>query len=266
VFFKHGSDEPLVGRILLTAKELFNASYLPKGFDQKEALRLAFEILRDVAAMHDMAIAIAAEEKAAFASMENRPKDRVFALPSIGNVEVRCNEFIQKADHALQSLQGIVKLFYGKDAAKQWFESLCDLAIHRYGEEDEFSKFLVKVLPLLKFVRGARNAVEHPDKGKHLVVKDFTLSPEPSVLPPSAEVVHAQTPHPAMSVSQFMRESTDHLISIVEAMMAFLVSKHLQQFPGFDVQVIEFSEDRAPAKHVRYGIGFYQGSRAVRAS
>lgn len=263
----HGSDEPLVGRILLTAKELFNPSYLPKGFDHTAALRLSFEILKDIAAMHDMAVAMTEEEAAAVSFIEDRrKKDRSFVLPAIANVEVRCNEFIQKADHALQSLLSIVKLFYGKDAAKQWFESLRDLAVHRYGEDDHFSRLLTDILPSLKFVRGARNSVEHPDEGKHLVVKDFTLKPDLSVTPPTIEIVHPHSPQPEMSVSQFMKELTDHLMDIVEWMMAGLVSKHIQECPGLNIQVVEFTQDTAPAKHVRFGIGFYQGDRPVRAS
>jgi hypothetical protein len=43
----YGSDAPVVGRTLLTAKELFNPTYLPKNLDLSEALRLCFESLKD---------------------------------------------------------------------------------------------------------------------------------------------------------------------------------------------------------------------------
>src|SRR5262249_32256833 len=50
----YGSDASVVGRTLLTAKELFNPTYLPKNLDLAEALRLCFETLRDLPAMLDV--------------------------------------------------------------------------------------------------------------------------------------------------------------------------------------------------------------------
>lgn len=88
----------------------------------------------------------------------------------------------------------MVKLFYGKDAARQWFESLRDLSVHSYGADDRFSKFLTEVLPFLKFVRNARNSVEHPDETKHLVVKDFAVNSNAEVITPSIEIVHPTYP------------------------------------------------------------------------
>lgn len=57
----YGSDAPVVGRTLLTAKELFNP---------------------------------------------NAQKGGGVALPAVGNIAARCNDFVQKADHSLQSLLG----------------------------------------------------------------------------------------------------------------------------------------------------------------
>jgi hypothetical protein len=54
----YGSDAPVVGRTLLTAKELFNPTYLPKNLDLTQALRLCFETLKDLAAMLDVAAAL----------------------------------------------------------------------------------------------------------------------------------------------------------------------------------------------------------------
>ena len=125
--------------------------------------------------MQDMADATSEAKKAAVAALEDRRrKDRSIVMPALGNVDVRCKEFIQKADHVLQSLLSIARLFYGRDAGRQWFESLREIARHRYGQDDLLFKFLDSNLPFLKFVRNARNCVEHPDKSKHLIAKDKT--------------------------------------------------------------------------------------------
>lgn len=262
-----GSNDPIVGRTILTAKELFNASYLPKDFDANDALRLAFALLKDLSAMQDMATAILEDQNVAIAALEDRRKeDRSIVMPALGNVDVRCKEFIQKADHVLQSLLSIAKLFYGRDAGRQWFESLRDIARHRYGQDDQLYKFLDSNLPLLKFVRNARNCVEHPDKSKHLRAKDFALASDGSLTMPTCEIVHPDSPLLAIPLTRFTADLTDRIVSLVEAMLVLMTDRHVQSVSGFPIQVVEFPEGHGPEKNVRYGLGFYQGDHAVRAS
>src|SRR5262245_2861176 len=117
----YGSDAPLVGRTLLTAKELFNPTYLPKNLNLAEALHLSFEALKDLAAMLDAAGALQQDQLAATRAIErNLQKGGAVALPAVGNIAARCKDFVQKADHSLQSMLSMVRIFYGKDAGRQW--------------------------------------------------------------------------------------------------------------------------------------------------
>src|SRR5262249_56398562 len=47
----YGSDAPVVGRTLLTAKELFNPTYFTKNWTLTEPLRLCFEPLKNLPPM-----------------------------------------------------------------------------------------------------------------------------------------------------------------------------------------------------------------------
>jgi hypothetical protein len=87
---------------------------------------------------------------------------------------------------SLQSLLGIVRVFYGKEMGRQWFEGFATLVAKRYGKNDPFSHFLVDALPFLKFVRNARNNVEHPKDGHRVVTRDYSPKPTaPSCHPAS---------------------------------------------------------------------------------
>lgn len=87
-------------------------------------------------------------------------------VPSMGDVRGETKAFLQKADHVAVALFNIAKLFYGDEIGPRWFASLQKLASEKYGDNDGFTKFLNAALPLLQFVRNARNAVEHPDQAQ----------------------------------------------------------------------------------------------------
>jgi hypothetical protein len=147
----YGSDAPVVGRTLLTAKELFNPTYLPKNLDLTEALRLCFETLKDLAAMLDVAAALVQDQPAATRAVGHKgQKGGAVALPAVGAIAARCKDFVQKADHSLQSVLGMVRVFYGKDAGRQWFEGFTKLVSKRYGESDPFSQYLPSRAPFPK--------------------------------------------------------------------------------------------------------------------
>jgi hypothetical protein len=262
----YGSDSTLVRQTVLTAKKLFSPSYLPDSFDHARGLILAMETLKELAAMQDIANAFLLAENSSKVE-DRRQRDGSIVLPTVGDVAAHCKSFIQKSDHALQSLNGIVKLFYGKDAGKQWFESLTDLVQHRYGPDDLFSKFMVAALPFLKFIRNARNCVEHPSPaGRGLVVTtDFALNAQLQIIPPTIAVVDPKTPQPAVQVSKFMTHVIEQVTGIFEAMVAHMCNKNTQPFAGIQFQVIELPEDWQRAHHVRYSYGLYDGDRVIPA-
>jgi hypothetical protein len=146
-------------------------------------LVLAFQALQDLAAMQDIAnVFVTANGAVPFEDRRN--KDGSIVLPRIGDVSVLCKSFVQKADHALQSALAIVKLFYGPAAGKGWFESLKESTEALYGADDPFARFMKDALPFLKFVRHARNCVEHSKPDEQLIVKDFELNGKMQIVPP----------------------------------------------------------------------------------
>jgi hypothetical protein len=259
----YGTESNLVRQTLLTAKKLFNPSYLSSSFDHEAALVLAFEALKDLAAMQDIVITFI-EIESSTKLEDRRQKDGSVVLPSIGDVSARCKSFIQKSDHALQSLLGIVKLFYGKDAVR-WFESFAKSVASRYGVEDPFTKFMRDALPFLQFVRNARNSIEHPKKTERMVTTDYVLNSEMQIVPPSIQIIHPRTPQPAMQISVFMTQLIEQSAAVFELMLAQMCDRHVQSVAGIQFQVIELPEEWQRAHNVRYSYGLYDGDRVIPA-
>jgi hypothetical protein len=251
-----GSDSELVGRTLLTAKKLFDPKFVRPGVDCVGALSLAFEALKDLGSMSEIWAEIArAQEKVVSIGEFKAKQDGSLVLQSIENIEVLCKTFSQKADHTLQSLISIVRLFYGNDAGRRWFESLTEIAEKQYGLEDPFSKYMRAALPFLRFVRNMRNCVEHPQHDQKIVVTDFALGVDGKIVPPTIEVVHKQSPQSPVLVVRLIADLTEHLSKVFETMIAFICDRNMQAMGAFDVQVVELSPESRTEKHVRFSYG-----------
>jgi len=261
-----GSDAEAVGRILLTANALLKKNYLPN-FDCDEALRLSFEVLKDIVAMGEISETLRQEEQASTANLrDNRKADGSVLLPSIKNLPQRCREFVQKADHGLGKLYSIVQIFYPR-ARKPYFEGFSDTLIALYGATDPFAEGVLRAVPFLKFVRDTRNCVEHPKQNQKITVKDFSFDPSGKVLAPTIEVVHARSPHDAVNVSVFMRDISAAIIDVVEAMIAGLCSRHVTSSAGLPFEVVALPEDMRQQKFVRYSYGLIdQNGRIIPSS
>ena len=163
----YGADFLYVRQTLMTARRLFSNKVLGPAFDYKTGINLFFEALQDLAAMHDIRKDVRARFDTMAEDLKNLDSEATsMTVPSMGDVRGETKAFLQKADHVAAALFNIAKLFYGDEIGLRWFASLQKLASEKYGDNNGFTKFLNAALPLLQFVRNARNAVEHPDQAK----------------------------------------------------------------------------------------------------
>ncbi len=250
--FSYGSDSPLVGRTLLTASELLDRSYLGQTFDQESGLAFAFEALKCLIAMDEIKSQVQASIEIAKVGELTRKPNGSITIPSVPDLRARCVAFIQQAQRSLSELLNVVKLFFGIDSGRRWFESLTELVEHRYGEEDGFADFMRHVLPFLQMVRTARNCVEHPKAVEYVTVTDFALQADGKVYLPTIEVVHQKHPLHVTPVLDFMNLVSDHASQVFEVMLAHLCEKNLRQLPMAEMHLVELPEEQRRYKYVRY--------------
>jgi hypothetical protein len=181
----------------------------------------------------------------------------------MGDVRGDSKAFLQKSDHVATALFNVVKLFYGDAIGKGMFEGLHGLTCKKFGEDDPFSQFLKAVAPFLKFVRNARNAVEHPDQTKSVKVTDISLSPSGELSPPSIEVIHSETPQPPVPLMILTQHIADQLATVFEVMLAYLCNANVQPVAGMPLSVIEYNEDQQKAHKCRYGYATRLGDQIV---
>lgn len=260
----YGTDFPYVRQILMTARRLFSSRVLGHAFDYKTGINLSFGALQDLVAMHDIREDIRARLDKIAEDIKNLAMERrSVTVPSMGDVRGDSKAFLQKADHVMVALFNIAKLFYGDEIGPRWFTSLHKLASEKYGYDDEFTKFLNAALPLLRFVRNARNAVEHPDQTKRVKVTDIALLPSGALNPPSIEVIHPETPQPSMPLLSLLEYVADQLATVFEVMLVHLCGANVQPFAGMPLGIIEYDKNQQRAFKCRYGYATRMGDQIV---
>jgi hypothetical protein len=251
----YGSDESWVGAVVLTGNDLLKGEVLEKHIDTELAMRLVIEIAQNIASAIELSEGVFSSQEIELNKYDLKIKpDRSFILPSMKGINSRCKEFLQKSDHALDSLFKVVKVFY-QDVGKGGWEGFKNKVDKENPAIDNFSEVFCQMLPFLQFVRNARNCVEHPRKEQKVIVSDFSLDAANNLLPPLIEIIHPKSPQPPVPVADFMSQVTRSMIDIVELMLAFLCNRHIRPIKGFPVQVHEFPEDRRRTKNVKYGYG-----------
>ena len=182
-----------------------------------------------------------------------KPLNQRAAMPAKSDVETIFKSFIQKADHALQRLFEVVKVFYGDKIGKQRFESFAAHLLDEHGSEDHFTEFLNDALPFVQFVRRSRNCVEHTLQGRQQVlVTDFVINADGKIIPPTIEVIHPKFNQPPILVSNFMNVMNEQCVGVFELMLVLMCEKYARPFSGFDTYVAELPKDQRREKHVRF--------------
>ena len=259
----YGAEDSWIGAVVLTANHLLQSPCLSGRINGAEAFALVLEMAEDIAGAHELVEKYCDAENVAIRSLDPKiRKDRSVIVPALGNIETRCNEFLQRSDHALRELFRVVRMFYSDVGPGGWegFKTKID------GEPkniDNFPQFLDQTIQFLQLIRNARNCVEHPRSEQRLVTVDFSVSARNILLPPTVEIIHPRTPLPRMSVNTFFTKTLKDLVSVVELMVVFLCARHVSTIGDFPVQVVEFSQERRRSPHVRYGYRAIVGDEVV---
>ena len=259
----YGAQDAWIGAVVLTANNLLQSPCLPSDINGAEAFAVVLEIAEDFAGAHELVAKYCDAEYVETRSFDPKIRKNLSVIvPALGNIEIRCNEFLQRSDHALQKLFRIVQNFYPDVGSGRW-EGLKTKIDGESKDIDNFPQFLDEAVPFLQLVRNARNCVEHPKPEQRLVTVDFSVDARNVLLPPTVEIVDPSTPLPRVSVNAFFTQTFKDLVRVVELMVVLLCARHVSTIGGFPVQVVEFPEKRRRSPHVRYGYGTKIGDEIV---
>ncbi len=248
-----GSSSEIVGRILLTAKYLFDHGMLDGRFNKADLMSATLDFFDEAIKLQTLLHALTVDQDAAIAEFKSqKAQGSVVLLPSIADIGGRVKSLIQHADHSLQRLLVLCRMFFFLPPGKAWFDSLAQTASEEHQLEQAASERLGRMAKFAQFVRNCRNCVEHPKPNQKIVFADFRITSNAEIEPPTVEIVHEQTPQPLVPLIMFVDNMMQSVVNLGEQTMAFLASYHVM--PGWEetVSVCHFQAGQRRHPHVGY--------------
>jgi len=256
-----GADDPLVARMFLTAKALFDYKHYPATIDVRQGLLDVLDVVKELIAMQEAIGEYYLEHEKACKAYEERKGVPGFMLPSIPDMVTRCKTIFQKADQACQYLMKVIRLFYPEAPAKKYYKGFEKTVKEKYGEDDTFSRFLGQVVPFIVEIKNARNSFDH--RNDELQVTGFELQ-EGGVLEPTIEMDFDGSVVPRQDLRAYLSKTMDHLVDVIEVMLPYLADKHIEPMGLISLEVRQVPEEKRRWKLVKFGLwwpfgegGFY---------
>ncbi|MGD1042227.1 MAG: hypothetical protein ABR913_04085 [Sedimentisphaerales bacterium] len=178
----HGTSNPIVARLGPQVTELCDFFRLTK--EQKEGIfgvlfanvgkrcLECFDIHSDFEAK-----ILSIREEIAEKGLQYQSNGKVLSLPSMPSVRENAERFLYVAKSSLRDLQGIFKVFFGKDfGSGANYTEVIKWSQKTYGVDDPLTKQLNENYDhWIKELIAKRNAVEHPGgHSGHLRIKDYS--------------------------------------------------------------------------------------------
>lgn len=251
----YGSTDDSAGRVFLTGIELLKQDILSADIDADYAMGVVLGIAQSISGAREVAQSIESSEKNLIEQYDLEIReDRSVVLPSLVGISNKCKEFLQKSDHALTGLWTLANLFY-PDIKKGMWDALEEAVKREEDSPDNFVEVLENDSDFRKFVRNARNCVEHPREDHRVIVRDFTLDSDNNLAAPSIEVIHSISPQSLVPVVRLFSSITDALVGFIEVSLACLCNRKIRDSIGIPVAVHEFPLASRMNPNVKFGYG-----------
>lgn len=244
-----GAESPIVSWTFLQAAKLFVTPHIDEA-TIKPALAAV------LAAMQELLAAEVIFDKLQ-ADLVTAEKDMVgehfgiMVLPSVGNVETRGKEFVQRAEHCLQAIYRLVVVFYNDDRKPGFFDGFARHVEATYSQQPDFIAFAASLTKFAKLMRALRHCIEHRKPNQKLDFLDYHFEAG-QLHRPATRVTHPDVPFSQMPLDDFMNLLIATLLDGVESLIVFIAGVHAVKIAGMDVGVGPHPQFGDPTVSVRF--------------
>ena len=240
-----GYDDPIVARVLLTAKYLFderNATVNPfvsKLFEN--CLVLTRQLLEFDAMTRELEDEIRRKE----AALTEKPSaPRTFSLPSIPRMEMELNNILCLSDKAKDTILAICRIqFLPHSVGRIKLEDLGKAVEIALQTESDLITSWKEYVKNFSLIRNMRNACEHPKENHQVVLTDFSMRADGRINSPLIEIQHPDTPIRILPVIEFLTSIRNTLVEHAETTLVFIRFGVLLKHNPFGEWVAEFPEE-----------------------
>jgi hypothetical protein len=249
-----GYNHKIVGKILLTAKTLFdkhNATVEPFVAALFEnSIVLTRQILELDAMVRELTDEITRKEN----ELEEKPfEPNAVCLPTISGMDTKVHNILSKADKAKNTIIDLFRLQFMPGIKKRPLLEELDKAVEKAFEtEPQLIEGWKANAQYFKLIRNARNASEHPDEHKEVAISDFAMWPDGKIYPPLVELKHKDTPIRLLPLAEFLDFIRNTMLEQAEYALVVIRHAGLLQHNPFKEGIAEFPEEERHHKFVRF--------------
>lgn len=240
-----GSADPIVQRILFTAKTMFRQpGHLGSQFDYAMARDVSFEILMHLIFIRTTYVELDEAQNSAWKKYQAEQQGRgAISMPSLPDVGFRGNAFFQKCGNLLGLIENLARLFYPEITSK-WLDSLEKLAIANGDKSAPLAQLIKENKSFLTRLRNARNSVEHESASQRLEIEDFSMNAGREIIAPQFRLIHPNTPIERSGLAVTMNQVAADMVGICELFLGFLcAAKAESSFAGCSLSVAPVAEE-----------------------
>lgn len=158
------------------------------------------------------------------------------ALPSAQGVEVMAKAFVQRAEHTLQSIFQLTKIFIDENRKPGFFDGFAARVREKFSHNSDYVAFAEKMAQLSRVIRGIRHSIEHPKPEQRIEFLDYHFSGG-QLHRPTVHVTHPDVPFDRMPLDDFMNVIIANLVEALEMMIVHLVANNMQPMKGMKIAI-----------------------------
>ena len=234
-----GTDSSIVQDVLLNAKRLLREDAF-QNIQIGTAMEAALMATQEMLAMERLVVRLKGDYDEVVARYASVKLANGFMIPSIDDYSQTVKNYFNRADHVLQHLHRISRLFFKDFGGPEAFYKRERQAAHF---DSDYKPMFEKLVPAWMFVRESRNALEHPSMHKRLILRDFALEPDGTIYPPSIELVHPRFPQPRVLAIDLMDTTVETLRTLFPHWLAYLCSRKAS-FENWSFKIVSHKEQK----------------------
>lgn len=219
-----GYNDPIVAKILLTAKYLFDKNNATEDLLLDKFFEAVIDLTKHVLELQKMIADLKneiAENEDFIENAEQKPNG--YSLPAITDLKTKVHNILVKADKAKDAILKLYKIHFlpnenDKPKLEKYTKALKELS----NTDDEVLKVWEEKKKFLDLIRNARNSSEHQKPNQQVLLDDFTMQPDGSIAPPLIQIEHKDTPIGLLPLVEFIEFLEKMIIDYSELSPVFI--------------------------------------------
>ncbi|MFC4234622.1 hypothetical protein ACFOY8_05230 [Thalassospira xianhensis] len=249
-----GYGDEVVGRVILTAKSLFDEKNATVGRQIGGYFEATIELANHILELRGMIGSLRQEISAKEQGfVEEQQQIHSYTIPSVTDLKTKIHNILVKVDKSKDATLKLYQEVFLPDRSSrptleeydQVFREIPNMPTEYISAWEENRNFW-------SLVRNIRNCSEHPKKGYQILISDFQMHSNGEVTSPLIEVEHSKTPFGLLPVVEFVQFLEDMTLGYAELSHVFIKSVELLDKKTFNERVSEVPEQNRRHPYVRF--------------